>query len=171
MRLMLLLDLTINHQLSEVQCNSLGISLTDISAESCKQTRSKALRNDHLVYKQLTGSTSNVHTAYIFIFQNSSCCWEGFLLSCSSTRLCKTPSPTQLFSSICNESLGKPLKNYTSDLPTPRGRWMRYSGLPPHLNTDDSAEKQPWGWRLQSLHPPVPLPPRDTPAAAPCERL
>lgn len=105
------------------------------------------------------GSTSNVHTAYVFIFQNSSCCWKGFLLPCSSTRLCKTPSPTQLFSSICNESLGKPLKNYTIDLPTPRGRWMRYSGLPPHLNANDSTEKQPRGWRLQSLHPPVPRPP------------
>lgn len=95
------------------------------------------------------GSISNVHTGYFFIFQNSSCCWKGFLLPYSSTHLCKTPSPTQLFSSICNASPGKLLKSYGSGLPTPHCSWMWCSGHPLHLNIDSSVEKQSQGWRLQ----------------------
>lgn len=57
MRLTLLLDLTINCQLSEVQCNSSGTTLTDILTGCCKQTRSKVLCNDYLVCKQLMGSS------------------------------------------------------------------------------------------------------------------
>ena len=82
---------------------------------------------------------------------------KHFLL-CSSTRLCKTPSPTQLFSSIGNALLGKLLKNYGRDLPTPCCSWMWCSGHPLHLHIDSSAEKRPRGWRLQILGPPAPLP-------------
>lgn len=87
MGLTLLLDLTINHQLSKAQCNSLGISPIDSATKSCEQTRSKAPCNGNVVHKQLMGSNSIAHAGHISIFQNSSCCWKGFLLPCFSTHL------------------------------------------------------------------------------------
>lgn len=102
------------------------------------------------------GSTPSVLRGYNLIFQNSSCCWEGFLLPRSATRLCESPSPTQLSSSICSAPLGKLRKSDGSGSPTPRCSWMRCSRRIPYLNTDDPVEEPPRGRGLQRLRPSTP---------------